>query len=255
MRAPRLPSASGGARLTERQHFHRPKGSVTQGAAMGGPFDLKPLQAWATPFYQRLWAEHPAEAPSIIAHLYDLKARSTARIASGVAPAAKSPAGLFESEFDLFADPHPGIAKFVALATETVQAAVSHVNGSRMEPARLKVNFPDSWFHITTDGGFHDAHYHGGCSWCGIYYLQAGEAGRGPDRSAPNGGNRFYSPLAAGGGYTDYGNKYLDLPYIDPPPKDGLLILFPSYLLHSALPYRGTQDRIVISFNSRAVPA
>ena len=75
---------------------------------MGGPFDLKPLHAWATPFYQRLWADHPAEAPGIVAHLYDLKARTTARIASGVAPAAKSAAGLFESEFDVFADPHWG---------------------------------------------------------------------------------------------------------------------------------------------------
>jgi uncharacterized protein (TIGR02466 family) len=209
-----------------------------------------PLQFWATPFYQRHWAEHAAEAPGIVAHLYELKNRESSHIASGVAPAAKSAEGLFESNFDLFASSHPGLAKFVAFATETVRAVASHVNGSRMPPERLRVTFPDSWFHITNNGGFHDAHYHGGCSWCGIYYLQAGEAGRRPGRSAPNGGNRFYSPLACGGGYKDYGNEYLGTASVDPPPRDGLLILFPSYLLHSALPYRGERDRIVISFNS-----
>jgi uncharacterized protein (TIGR02466 family) len=191
----------------------------------------------------------------MIARLYELKSKEPARIASGIAPAAKSAAGLFESSFDLFADPHPGLKKFVAFADESVRRAVAHVNGSRVDPAQLRVSFPDSWFHITNGGGFHDAHHHGNCSWCGIYYLQAGESGRGPERSAPNGGNRFYSPLGAGGAYRDYGNRYLDVAYVDPPPRDGLLILFPSYLLHSGLPYCGRQDRIVISFNSSTVPA
>jgi uncharacterized protein (TIGR02466 family) len=218
-------------------------------------YDLKPIQFWATPFYQRYWRDHLVEAPGIIAHLYELKSRETARIASGVAPAAKSATGLFESNFDLFANPHPGLAKLVAFADDTVRAAVAHVNGPQVDPARLKVTFPDSWFHVTNGGGFHDAHHHGNCSWCGIYYLQAGESGRGAERSAPNGGNRFYSPLAAGGSYRDFGNRYLDVSYVDPPPRDGLLILFPSYLLHSGLPYRGEHDRIVISFNSCTTPA
>jgi uncharacterized protein (TIGR02466 family) len=222
---------------------------------MSNPFDLTPRQFWATPFYQRVWQDQPTEAPGIVAHLYDIKARETARIASGIAPAAKSATGLFESNFDLFASPHPGLARLVAFVTETVREAVAHVNGSRLNPERLKVTIPDSWFHVTTDGGFHDAHFHGGCSWCGIYYLQSSDLGRGPERGAPNGGNRFYSPLAAGGGYKDLGNQYLDVTYVDPPPRDGLLILFPSYLLHSALPYRGERDRIVISFNCRIVPA
>ena len=90
-----------------------------------------------------------------------------------------------------------------------------------------------------------------GCSWCGIYYLQIGESGQRSDGGAPNGGNRFYSPLRVGGGYKDFGNQYLDFNFVDPPIQDGLLILFPSYLMHSGLPYHGEKDRIVISFNSQ----
>jgi uncharacterized protein (TIGR02466 family) len=220
---------------------------------MSSPFDLATRQFWATPFYQRQWRDHPAEAPGLIAHLSDLKSGQRDRIASGVAPAAKSATGLFESKFDLFATRQAGLARLVAFIADTVRRAASHVNGGRVEPDRLTVEFPDSWFHVTNDGGFHDAHYHGGCSWCGIYYLQAGESDRPTEQSAPNGGNRFYSPLACGGGYRDYGNQYFDVAYVDPPPRDGLLILFPSYLMHSALPYRGTLDRIVISFNSRTM--
>jgi uncharacterized protein (TIGR02466 family) len=222
---------------------------------MAPPFDLVVKQFWPTTFYSRAWADHAAEAPGIIAHLYALKARETARIASGVAPGAKSSFGLFESNFDLFAEDHPGLNKLKAFIGQTVQIAAAHANGSELDPRRLRVAVPDSWFHITNDGGFHDAHCHGGCSWCGIYYLQAGDSGRRSEHGAPNGGNRFYSPLRTGGAYSDYGTKYLEVTSVDPPPRDGVLLLFPSYLLHSALPYRGEKDRIVISFNSRVTVA
>ncbi len=222
---------------------------------MALPPDLAVRQLWPTTFFARPWAEHAAEADGIAAHLYHLRDREPERIASGVAPGAKSAAGLFESRFDLFADDHPGLAKLKAFAGQTVQYAAAHVNGGGIDPRRLRVAVPDSWFHITTDGGFHDAHYHGGCSWCGIYYLRVGESGRRAGPGAPNGGNRFYSPLGAGGGFKDYGNQYLDFNFLDPPVADGLLVLFPSYLMHAGLPYRGATDRIVISFNAQVTPA
>src|SRR5262245_18366272 len=212
-------------------------------------------QFWTTTFYSRAWTEHANYAASIISLLYQLRAKEPQQIASGVAPGAKSSVGLYESNFDLFAGDDPGLNKLKAFVIETVQLAAARVNGSQIEPHRLRVALVDSWFDITHDGGFHDAHVQGGSSWCGIYYLQAGESGKRAAAGAPNGGNRFYSPLRTGGGYKDYGNQYLDFSYIDPPVRDGLLFLFPSYLMHSGLPYRGEKDRIVISFNSQVNPA
>jgi uncharacterized protein (TIGR02466 family) len=222
---------------------------------MSAPPELMVKQFWPTTFYSRMWHEHPAEAPGIIDHLYRLKATLSTRIASGVAPGAKSSYGLFESDFELFAGDHPGLNKLKAFIGQTVQMAAAHVNGSQVEPRRLRVAVVDSWFHITNDGGFHDAHYHGGCSWCGIYYVQVGDSGRRVADGAPNGGNRFYSPLRSGGGFKDYGNQYLDFNYTDAPLRDGMLLLFPSYLMHSGLAYRGEKDRIVISFNSQVTLA
>lgn len=116
--------------------------------------DLMPRQFWATPFYQRLWPGHSAEAPEIIAHWSALKAQEPDRIASGVASAAKSATGLFESNFDPFASSHAGLARFVALAAKSVRSAAAHVNGARVDPDRRRVTFPDSCIDVATDGGF-----------------------------------------------------------------------------------------------------
>src|SRR5262245_10029697 len=116
------------------------------------PADLSIRQFWPTTFYHRTWSEHAAEAPGIIQLLYDLRARATARIASGVAPGAKSAHGLFESDFDLFAHDHAGLNKLKAFVGQTVQLAVAHVTGGRCDPRRVRVEVTDSWFHITTDG-------------------------------------------------------------------------------------------------------
>lgn len=222
---------------------------------MSLPPDMVSKAFWPTTFFSRTWGEHPTEGPGILDHLYRLRSAESDRIASGVSPAMKSSRGLFESRFDLFADPHPGLGKLKAFIGQTVQAAVAHVNGGQVEPRRLRVAVTDSWFHITNDGGFHDAHFHGGCSWCGIYYLQIGETGSRADGGAPNGANRFYSPLHVGGGHKDYGSQYLDFNFTDVPARDGLLILFPSYLMHSGLPYRGQHDRVVVSFNAQVTLA
>lgn len=208
-------------------------------------------QAWSTLFYQRVWSHHSAEVAKLVEHIYRLKDRQREAIESQVATAAKSASGLYESQFDFFDDPHPELQQLVGFIRETIAIAVSHANRVDVPPESLSINFSDSWYHITQDGGFHDAHVHTGCSWCGIYYLQLGDYREPRQGETPNGGSRFYSPLPLGGQYQDFGNKYLSDVSLDPPLQEGLLILFPSYLLHSGLPYRGKTDRIVLALNAQ----
>lgn len=211
---------------------------------------VRGVQAWPTMFFLRTWADHAAHRDAIIACLRGLQARQDGSVSSGVATAMKSGRGLYEGTFDLLREPHAAIAALARFIEGSVAVAASVANGQEVPPPDLIVSIKDSWYHITNDAGFHDAHYHHGCSWCGIYYLQIGESGRQPDGGAPNGGSRFYCPFLSGGQYIDYGNRYLKAS-LDIPMEDGLLVLFPSYLLHSGLPYRGTQDRIVIAFNAQ----
>lgn len=221
---------------------------------MSLPSHAAAKQIWATSLYAFRWSEHAAEAPGIVTYLYHLRNEQPTNIASGIAPGAKSDQGLFESDFDLLAKNHPGLQKLRAFIVRSVQETVIDVNRLDLKPADLQVDIRDSWYHITNAGGFHDSHFHGNCSWCGIYYLQIGSSGTRVGRGAPNGGNRFYSPLWNGGRYEDLGNQYLADTSIDPPISDGMLLLFPAYLLHSGLAYAGDQDRIVISVNTRTFP-
>ena len=92
-------------------------------------------------------------------------------------------------------------------------------------------------------------HWHHGCSWCGIFYVDIGDY-QAATLGAPNGGSRFYCPISAGGSYKDAGNRYVQ-PHFDPPLENGLLLIFPSHLLHSGLPYFGNKPRIVIAFNAQ----
>ena len=109
----------------------------------------------------------------------------------------------------------------------------------------------ESWAHITNNNGYHDAHKHLNTSWGGIYYVDVGECGDVVDEngiSRSNGTNRFYSPIL----YFTYdpSMQYLRNEAADIYPEDGVLVIFPAYLLHSATPYIGKKDRVVISFNS-----
>lgn len=219
---------------------------------MASEYDLTPGVSWPTIFYTCKWREHPTEAPDIISHLYQIKAQHATNIASGIAASAKSRTGLFESPFDLFDAVPPALENLKGFIEEALQLAISHVNGGQVEPERICPVFADSWFHITNEGGFHDAHVHNHCSWCGLYYVQAGECASGGETETGNGVNRFYSPLMKGGAFNDYGSAYLSANRLDIVPRDGMLVLFPSYLVHSALPYTGKTDRIVISFNCQA---
>src|SRR2546423_1834813 len=83
-------------------------------------------------------------------------------------------------------------------------------NGNRDLPDRVRVEIPDAWYHVTNNGGFHDAHCHGDCSWCGIYYLQAGDNApahpSGTNSGAGNGITRFYAPIGTGALVNDFGN-------------------------------------------------
>ena len=213
------------------------------------------MQAWPTTLFMSDWPSQAQRGQAVVAHLKQQAEGFDKPIASGVATSAKSAMGLVESPLNLFPSAtDPDLKALVDWIDGCVRAAVSKVNGGNVPPERLEVEFTESWFHITNHGGFHDAHVHGGCSWCGIFYLASGDPDTVPAdgaATAGNGINRFYNPVKSGGLQADFGNRYLRSNYLDVQPMDGRLILFPSYLLHSALPYQGVSDRVVLAFNTR----
>ena len=119
----------------------------------------------------------------------------------------------------------------------------------------LDVRFEGLWFQTSNGGAFHDVHTHGNCSWSGVYVVQADDAAARrahPVHGATNGVTRFYGPAFAqlAGAHVDSGNAYLQPPHVDVDPEPGQLVLFPSWLAHRAMPYDGSAERIVVSFNA-----
>jgi uncharacterized protein (TIGR02466 family) len=110
------------------------------------------------------------------------------------------------------------------------------------------------WFQISSQGSHHDVHTHGNCSWSGVYCLQVDPPEQRcahPMLGETNGVTRFYGPHfnRLGGAAIDFGNAYLQNAQLDVAPVPGQLVVFPSWLPHQAMPYHGTSDRVIVSFN------
>ena len=74
-----------------------------------------------------------------------------------------------------------------------------------------------------------------------VFYVQSGDGS--------SGDTVFQNPAIST--YIDRGTQFLNnMSTVRVKPKDGMLVLFPSYLTHYQALYTGTQDRIVIAFNS-----
>ena len=145
---------------------------------------------------------------------------------------------LVESKFDLFSHESDIIQKTTQWIGSCIKETVNHI---QMEKYGYHMTFNESWYHITKTNGMHEPHIHPSCSWCGIYYVQSGDD--------DSGHTVFENPARST--YVDRGNLYLNnISTLRIKPKDGMLVLFPSYLSHYQAMYKGTEDRIVIAFNS-----
>ena|SRR5688572_7766684 len=203
---------------------------------------------WATPILSAKNPDHARIKPALVEHSYALERRAARPIESNVTPQIK--ANLYESRFDFFRETQvpevQALKKFCAtVLSHSVFKLYAQSQPASPPPASVGADLYESWVHVTRDGGYHEVHYHPNCSWCGIYYLEVGECSMNP----ANGVNRFFSPVQIG--YEDFGSMAFRQTAYTVPPEEGKLVLFPSYLEHSAIPYRGKSDRIVISFNAR----
>jgi uncharacterized protein (TIGR02466 family) len=143
---------------------------------------------------------------------------------------------------------------FISQGVFEVASSVNQPIWQQLGSQRLNMNVVGAWFQIQNNYGFHDIHNHGNCSWSGVYYVQIDDVAKReahPVLGKQNGITRFYSHQLnlLGGAHMDLGNAYLQRSNFDVTPEEGLLVVFPSWLNHKALPYDGEKDRIIISFN------
>jgi len=94
------------------------------------------------------------------------------------------------------------------------------------------------WTNVNKPGGANIIHSHSKWHWSGVYYVQARDTGKIAFYSTPYLNQQIVKGLPFGQSFT-----------VDP--VDGLLLLFPSYLLHEVLANPSDKQRVNLVFNIR----
>lgn len=184
------------------------------------------LQTFATPVYQRV-------LPGTEAVNKGLRELILSRMPADWQP-SRSVMGGWHSGLDFF---NWG-GQDVAQLTHWVQQGVGEMS---RECLRGKLQGAEvtlfGWANVLFDGGFNKVHDHGEYTWSGVYYVDKGDAGDDPN----NGILEFIDPRS---GVAEAMKKVVRIQ-----PTAGGLVIFPGWLKHYVLPYRGSDPRISVAFN------
>jgi hypothetical protein len=200
---------------------------------------------FAVPFVHLKHPQAERLNPLLREHILSLEADGAMRNPS---PAMGIPAELFESTFDFFrsnATPVVALREFCFGALKQTVAELGQLPAAEVAGWTLNSH---TWFHVSRSGAYFASHNHPMASWSGVYCVDPGD-GEGPE----NGAISFQNPLGLSNMFMDRANVRMRLPFSSKnfllKYESGDLVLFPSYLIHQVLPYRGTRPRITVAFN------
>ena len=144
--------------------------------------------------------------------------------------------GWHSKDFNMKENEPKNFIKFILPAIEQV------ITDMNWEKQKQSINIINMWAIINTGGSANLRHQHGNSTISGAYYVRA------PKNS---GDIVFYDPRPAPA-YTypiAVNPNLLNAQVNGISPKEGALVLFPSYLDHSVNENLSNEERIVISFN------
>ena len=125
---------------------------------------------------------------------------------------------------------------------EFITKVVEELGEELKFPENIEHSVTSSWLNINSKNSWHRPHSHGGHLWSGVYYIKTDE------NSAP-----ICFPNSVGSYQQHWPGFEIDSPYscdmVSVIPKEGDLIIFPSWLVHYVPLHTGDEDRINIAFN------
>lgn len=144
--------------------------------------------------------------------------------------------GWHSNDFELNDDEPQKFIKFISNSIEQVMTDM------KWEKNKQSVKINNMWAIINTGGSANLRHQHGNSTISGAYYVRAPK---------DSGDIVFYDPRPA----PIYSHPNVESPNLlnaqvnSITPKEGAMVLFPSYLDHSVNENLSNEERIVISFN------
>ena len=141
-----------------------------------------------------------------------------------------------------------GGAAAQALAQRVIALAGAHTT-DLLAPEEKHPWLIEAWANVSETGAANAPHSHPGCYWSAVYYVRADEGEGGElilhDPRMP--GLAMQAPDLR---FRNAGGEQM----VKTRPTTGMLILFPSWLIHSVTPWQGTSPRISVAMNLSAVP-
>ena len=192
----------------------------------------KPNLLFPTP----VWTLELENFKSVNEDMYNYIKNEQARDSSGINKSNIK--GWHSKDFDL---DHSEPKKFIKLISSSIEQVMTDMNWDK-EKQVVKIN--NMWAIINTGGSSNAQHQHGNSNISGAYYVRA------PKNS---GDIVFYDPRPAPVYFHPNAKSpnLLNAQVNSVSPKEGVLVLFPSYLDHSVNKNLSNEERIVISFNIR----
>ena len=153
---------------------------------------------------------------------------------------------LYQSLYNLHTEENNALHKILKFIAMSILETAKAVNKPwlEMNKKELNVKLIESWFIRYNQGGMVHPHNHGNFSWSCVYYVQAGK-----EAKKMNGSTYFLKPYHPQYPF-DFGSNYMKNEQVTMEPEEGKLLVFPGYLFHGSHPFRGEDDRIIISVNS-----
>mgnify|MGYP000274166420 CR=1 FL=1 len=161
-----------------------------------------------------------------------------------------SPAGVFESHFNLFDIQAEEIQSLKEKLYQHLMQYLMEVNNCKASDLDQLSFKNESWVHITAKGGYFQTHNHPMAAVSMVYCVAPGEEGL-DDKE--NGSFVMHDPRYNASMYIDPANHEIIRAYSFNGGrfrfKADELLIFPSYLYHTVEPYNGITPRITIAAN------
>lgn len=191
-------------------------------------------QLFATPFLKYQIPDHASLNAALLAEGHAQRAASDGT--------AKSNKGGWHSDGNFFLNDAACIQTLLRATHKTVFDATHQVSPDLdIKTLDMALN---GWMNINPEGAYNAPHTHPGAHWSGVYYVNQPEVADGS-----SGMIEFMDPR------TDLPHwRILDAKTFAPKfklrPQAGMMILFPSYLVHWVYPNTSPEDRVTIAFNA-----
>ncbi|WP_189988184.1 2OG-Fe(II) oxygenase family protein [Thalassobaculum fulvum] len=202
------------------------------------PDVCEPVLEWGFAVPMMRWRLPEADALN-----NDLRAVILAREARGD-EARVSNVGGWQSRADFLDGTQPCVVALRGHLISLIRSVMASPVGGDLSRIEGQIGLT-GWANVNRDGDFNRVHDHAGSHWSGVYYVDTGRPDPG---SELNGAIEFLDPRPS---INMPIPGYRTASALAVTPSPGEFVLFPSWLQHYVLPFRGSGERISVAFNAQ----